>query len=82
MANLTTRIFVLILFLSSLTSIDCNAQSSKSFMLGLGFDLFKTDNDGFAEKSQIGLEGNYFVVSNFAVTAGIDFWSRRSDRFI
>ena len=53
------------------------AQSKGSFLLGLGMDLYRTDNPGFAERSQIGLEGNYFFNSKFSGTFGLDFWSDR-----
>lgn len=75
------RICSVILFLCFF-SLACNAQSKSNFQLGLGMDLFKTDNNGFAEKSQVGLEGNYFFTSKFSGTLGLDFWSARGTSLI
>ncbi|WP_226389604.1 hypothetical protein [Penaeicola halotolerans] len=52
------------------------AQSSGSFLISSGLDVYKTDNTGIADKVQFGLEGNYFVTSNFTFTGGVDFWSQ------
>ena len=58
------------------------AQSKGNFLLGVGMDLYRTDNSGFAERSQIGLEGNYFFTSKFSGTIGLDFWSGRETFFV
>ena len=51
------------------------AQISKDIMVGGGFDLIKTDNDGFVKKAQFGIEGNYFLTRKFTASAGFDFWT-------
>ncbi|MDN5216238.1 hypothetical protein QQ020_29490 [Fulvivirgaceae bacterium BMA12] len=74
------KLFLLTAFLviSQLTQ----AQSKGSFLLGVGMDLYRTDNTGFAERSQVGLEGNYFFSSQFSGTVGFDFWSGRQTFFV
>ena len=43
--------------------------------IGAGIDLFKTDFNNIAEKNQIGIEANYFLIRNFALTTGFEMWS-------
>ena len=52
------------------------AQSTGDWMFGAGLDVFKTDNEELFDKTQLGLEANYFLVRNFALTAGLDIWSQ------
>lgn len=59
-----------------------HAQGKGNFLLGVGMDLYRTDNSGFADRSQIGLEGNYFFASKFSGTVGLDFWSGRETFFV
>ena len=58
------------------------SQSTHDFLLGGGFDVFKTDNVGVFNKSQIGLEANYFVIRHFAVGAGAEIWGKQKDSFV
>ncbi len=51
------------------------SQIAKDIMVGGGFDLIKTDNDGFVKKAQFGIEGNYFLTRKFTASAGFDFWT-------
>jgi hypothetical protein len=51
------------------------AQSTRDFLVGASFDLIKTDNAKLLDKAQIGLEGHYFVVRQFAVGAGAELWT-------
>ncbi len=44
-------------------------------MIGTNIDLIKTDNNTFLGKSQIGMEGNYFLSNRFSVTGGFDLWT-------
>ena len=65
-------IFLLVfIFSSSYVS----AQIAKDILVGGGFDLIKTDNDGFVKKAQFGIEGNYFLTRKFTASAGFDFWT-------
>lgn len=50
-------------------------ETQAQFMLSAGMDIYKTDHDGFGEKTQIGIEGNYFLTRSFTVLGGIEFWS-------
>ena len=44
-------------------------------MLALHADLIKSDNDGFFEKVQAGIEGSFYFSRKFAVTGGVEWWS-------
>ncbi|MCO5271070.1 MAG: hypothetical protein M9954_05375 [Cyclobacteriaceae bacterium] len=57
------------------------AQSTGDIMIGGGLDVLKTDNPGLFEKSQIGIEANYFVVRHFAVGLGGEIWSDQKNSF-
>ena len=52
-----------------------SAQIAKDIMVSGGFDLVKTDNEGFVRKAQFGVEGNYFLTRKFTASAGVDFWT-------
>jgi len=54
-----------------------NAQDRNNFLLGVQMDVIKTDIDGFAEKSQVAVTGNYFFAPKFSGTVGLEFWSAR-----
>jgi len=49
--------------------------------LGGGLDPIKTDNPGVFEKTQAGLELNYFVVRHFAVGLGAEVWTDQRNSF-
>lgn len=51
------------------------AQDAEDIMIGTNIDLIKTDNNTFLGKSQIGMEGNYFLSNRFSVTGGFDLWT-------
>ena len=50
-------------------------QRTQRLMIGVQADLIKSDNDGFFEKLQGGLEGSYYLSRKFAATAGIEGWT-------
>jgi hypothetical protein len=50
--------------------------------IGVGMDVFKTDFQDIAAKNQIGLEANYFLVRNFALTAGFEMWSAGANSLV
>lgn len=58
------------------------SQSTHDFMIGGAFDVIKTDNNGVFNKSQIGLEANYFIIRHFAVGAGAEIWAKQKDSFV
>lgn len=66
------RLIILLLFLGSGSVY---AQSRGSFMVGAGGDLIKTDIRNFADKAQVNAELNYFIIRNFTVTGGFEFWT-------
>ena len=72
----------LIAFILSGSCLIAQGQDTNSFMLGLGMDLIRTDNPGVFERTQIGLEGNYFFAPKFSGTIGLDFWSSRGTSVI
>jgi hypothetical protein len=45
-------------------------------LVGINFDLIKSDYDGYFQKAQVALEGNYFFSQKFTATAGIEVWTR------
>ena len=42
----------------------------------MNFDLIKSDNDGYFEKWQVGLDVNYFFSRRFTITTGVEIWTR------
>jgi hypothetical protein len=52
------------------------SQDPGDILLGSHMDLIKSNNDGYFEGVQIGLEGNYFFSKKFAGTTGIEIWNR------
>lgn len=67
--------FITLLILYGVFSFPSFAQRVQRFIIGAQADLIKSDNDGFFEKIQGGLEGNLYLSRKFAVTAGIEAWS-------
>ncbi|RAV97688.1 hypothetical protein [Pseudochryseolinea flava] len=57
------------------TALNVSAQIAKDFMVGGGFDLIKTDNDGFLGKGQFATEGHYFVTRQFTLSSGLEVWT-------
>ena len=57
------HVIVLIMYLSITGNL--NAQDRNNFLLGVQMDVIKTDIDGFAEKSQVAVTGNYFFAPKF-----------------
>jgi hypothetical protein len=51
------------------------AQQAQRLMIGVQTDLIKSDNDGFFEKLQGGLEANYYFSRKFSATAGLELWT-------
>jgi hypothetical protein len=68
----TLFITVAVLFF---TAVNSSAQIAKDFMVGGGFDLIKTDNDGFLSKGQFASEGHYFVTRQFTLSSGLEIWT-------
>ena len=56
-----------------------HAQTSRDLLLGVAFDLFKTDQISVASKVQAGAEVNYFIVRNISATGGIEIWTGTRD---
>jgi hypothetical protein len=52
-----------------------HAQIAKDLMINAHGDLIKSDNSGYFEKLQMGLEVNYFVSRKFTATGGVEFWT-------
>jgi hypothetical protein len=67
-------IFSLLLFFISFSSV---SQTAKDFIIGMNLDLIKSDNDGYFEKTQVGLEVNYFISRKFTATTGLEVWTRQ-----
>jgi hypothetical protein len=73
----------LILFLFAFTAhFTTHAQIANDYMVGLGADLIKTDNDGFFKKVQAGAEFNYFLHKRFTVTGAFEVWTDDEISFV
>lgn len=58
------------------------AQGTGDLMLGGGLDILKSSNSGFGDQVQLGIEGNYFINSQFTATAGFENWTAGSTSFV
>lgn len=58
------------------------AQSTSDIMLSGALDFIKTDNTGLFEKSQVGVEANFFVARHFAVGVGGEIWTDQKNSFM
>ena len=67
------------LFLSLCCAL-CFSQRAQRVMIAAHADLIKSDNDGFFEKVQTGVEGSFYFSRKFAVTGGMDW--RSADKAI
>jgi len=74
------RVFWISVFITCMT--EAFAQSSGSFMIGVGGDVIKTDIRNFADKGQMGAELNYFIIRNFTVTGGFELWTAGRESFV
>ncbi|MCC5919820.1 MAG: hypothetical protein LAT68_00995 [Cyclobacteriaceae bacterium] len=64
------------IFFIAITLVLINTQFSKAqLLIGGGLDLIKTDINAIADKIQLGVEANYFVVSQLSLTGGLEVWS-------
>jgi hypothetical protein len=66
---------VIVPILFCLGSFTTCAQRAQRVMIAAHADLIKSDNDGFFEKVQGGIEGSFYVSRKFAATGGLDWWS-------
>jgi hypothetical protein len=64
-------LFVCLLFLT-LTSF---SQIAKDFMIGGAVDLIKSNQHGYFERTQGGVEANYFFSRTFTGMIGIEYWT-------
>lgn len=71
---------ILFILLGVIPSI-AGAQRAQQVMLSVQSDLIKTDNDGFFEKVQLGLEGSYYFSRKVAGTGGVEWWTGRDEVF-
>jgi hypothetical protein len=65
---------VLLLFSSAVFG-----QKKNAVLIGLYGDLINSDNDGFFEKLQTGIEANYYFSRKFSVSAGAEEWTGDKD---
>lgn len=66
---------LLLFALFSLTVEAACCQRAQQVMIAMHADLIKSDNYGFFEKMQSGLEGSYYLSRKFAATTGIEWWA-------
>ncbi|MEM9829674.1 MAG: hypothetical protein AAF944_03505 [Bacteroidota bacterium] len=68
------RIFYLTVFLV----LTYSSVSQAQFLFNFGIDAYKTDNRNpfeFVDKAQFSVEANYFLLSQLALTAGVEYWT-------
>ncbi len=68
-----------IVFLFSGSLQISNAQSTHDIIVGGAQDLIKTDIQRLFDRAQFGMEADYFVVRHFAVGAGAELWTHRTN---
>lgn len=51
------------------------AQGTGDMLIGGGLDILKSNNIGFGNQVQLGVEVNYFINSQFTVSAGFENWT-------
>ena len=71
---------ILLILLGAFPSI-VGAQRAQRVMLSVQGDLIKSDNDGFFEKIQGGLEGSYYFSRKVAATGGVEWWTGSDEIF-
>lgn len=64
------------IFVTLFLATVANAQSQGDILIGIHLDLIKSDYDDYFQKAQAGIEGHYFFSEKFAVTGGIEVWTR------
>ncbi|WP_194774983.1 outer membrane beta-barrel protein [Pararhodonellum marinum] len=75
------KICVVLVFLSLVGVKSSFAQQSPgSLLISGGADLIRSDNSGLFQRSQIGLEGNYFMTHWFSLSGGYEFNSNRNNQ--
>ena len=56
-------------------AISAKAQGAGDLLIGAGLDILKSNNTGFGDQVQLGVEANYFINSEFSVTGGVENWT-------
>ena len=64
--------------LSMLTPALCRSQVKGDVLLTLELDMVKSDYGDYFQRSQCGIEGNYFISEHFSATGGVDYWTASS----
>ncbi len=54
-------------------------QIAQDVLVGANLDLIKSNNSGYFERIQFGVEGNYFLSTKFTGSLGLEYWSEGSD---
>jgi hypothetical protein len=58
-----------------LVTVSAQAQGAGDILIGAGLDVLKSNNTGFGDQVQLGAEANYFINSEFSVSAGFENWT-------
>jgi hypothetical protein len=66
---------MLLLFLAFCSKV-IFAQETGDVMVGVNMDLIKSGYEGYFNRAQVSLEGNYFLSPKFSGTGGIEAWTR------
>jgi hypothetical protein len=67
-----TNVFILI-------AATVHAQIARDLMINAQADLVKSDNSGYFEKLQTGVEVNYFISRKFTATGGFEYWTEGAE---
>ena len=66
-------LFLFIVF--NVMALTTFSQRARQYMIGVHTDLIKSDNDGFLDKLQGGVEGSFYLSRKFAVTTAVEWWT-------
>jgi hypothetical protein len=68
-----------VLICLSLLSWCSYSQIAKDFMIGGALDLIKTNQNGYLDRAQGGLEINYYFFEKFTGTSGFEYWTEDNE---
>lgn len=73
---------LLILLVFIITATITHAQIANDYMISVGADLIKTDNNGLFKKAQAGAEFNYYLHRRLTVTGAFEVWTADEISFV
>jgi hypothetical protein len=70
---------LLLVICTLFSTLSSFSQIAKDFMVGGAVDLIKSDQHGYFERVQGGVEVNYYFSRKFAGTTGVEYWTEGSE---